>query len=274
MKFSAYKIEYKENGTSKQIPVKNILDHINSTPMQSRFLNYIRLDDVTHKNGYSLCKFTNERYSAPGIGRKNSSITDIPLQQGEYIAEETFILICHTRNIILVQYNLYGPKAFPIADYISIQGFNNNFTRDNFSISPIMNDDAGKQLIRKKNITNISLRISYNENTLSDIQETLGFNKDALPNETEKIELSIKSQKDKFINISKYLPFLDRSEVDKLRITGKDNDDIQKTVDLLNGKLEYEKNISRNKNSKRYLGTDVYTALEEAYKKFIDEGNI
>lgn len=272
MKFEAFKLDYGD----KIVPVKDILDCIKNIPLNNRFKDHIRLEKINHHNGYSLGTFTKERHNSPALGHNNNNTTDIPLNNDEWIAEETTVLLCHSRNIMIVQYNHVGPRASAIGAYLSKIGIDNNITQNHITTIPIIDNDMANQILDNVTINKVSVRVAGNEQTLrllSDSEAIGGTS--GIPEGIQDIEIIIRAPQRQ--TLSKPIPFISnllskKDDVNKLKITGKSNrDDRSQEIDLLKGKLKHEKNIQRNTTTKRFNLQDIYDGLQESYNLFIEQ---
>lgn len=275
MKFHAFRINYND----VILPIRNILDGINSISIERRYNNFIpglRLETLTHNNnGYSICTFAIERYNSPGVAKPTSATTDITLTDDEFISEETSVLICHTRNIIIIQFNNHGPRASAIAEYLSAHAVNIGTISTHFNFSPILDTKTAEEIIRNNNIQKVSMKIALNETTLSTLADGLPLGENNIPNNTKEIEIKVSAKSNYLGPISNMTRFLRGEDCKKFVITGRDKDTNEKSVfNLLKGKLEFDKDITRNRVTKRFNRSDINQGLTEAYNQFIDDSVI
>ena len=275
MKLIAYEFRINDEKNTKianALPIKEILDNMLSLPLAQRFdkSNSIRLASVTHKNGYSLCKFTKRRDDGPGKGNLNGDTEDIVLNKNEFFAEESCALICHGSNTMIVQFSMHGPRAFQISEYLSIFAFDNKLVTDFFTIIPIFDAKMKDKIMKAAYIKQIDAVINYDKTHTTKKTSVNGVD---LAANCDELRISMRvNGKNNFLSLEsakqKIREFMKKDNVSGLKANVKfDEEGKLQLCDLEKHKLQNEVKIKKNAGH-RYDINDINKSLEDSYNQW------
>ena len=282
MKFIAYKFMKSEDGEvypidNERLPIKQILDNIMSKKIENRYNGgSIRLENVTHydSDGYSMAIFGQERSSGPGRGRKKDVTVDFNLDAEEFFAEQTMVLFCHSRNIMICQFNQHGAKGHGICDYVSSWANKNGILTHQFFSELIVEKAVVNRILARNEIKGIS-GVVYCANTTNTSLKLTG--KD-LPSNLHKVQFSMKPEKQggKLENSVEFIRNAMKDvDVSDLVVRARLNDEGEFiNYNLQNHRVYYERSISRNETSHRYVESEITAALKDAYTDFTSNNKL
>lgn len=230
---------------------------------------------------FNICRL---RDDAPGITSTISSeLSNIPLEENEYIAEDINGLYDSEKRILMLQRNIRSLSPTGLQVYFQVfldKLIPNNDHLINFQ--PIMDIDSIKKAKRKKVYRKLSLRVANNhisklvENKVGKAFKEL----EGLEGASIEIIISSDKQKKSKLKTKEVKGLIETIENDKelflkAEISGKENDEapIEK-FDLLHGKLREKRRY--NVPPKTYLNPDaVLDDITPAYisnirKRIID----
>ncbi|HAO6535996.1 TPA: hypothetical protein IQC46_002711, partial [Listeria monocytogenes] len=210
----------------------------------------------------NLCRL---REDTPGITSTISSeLSNIPLEENEYIAEDINILYDNGHHVMMIQRNIHSLSATGLQVYLQNMleqmDPNNNLT---ISLEPILDIYALKKAKSKDLYRKITLRVATNKvGKLLDDPIGRSFEQlESIEGATIEITISSESKKKSKLKTGEIRKIIETIEQErelysKAEISGKDSEDstIEK-FDLLKGKLRIQKFY--NVPTKKYLDPDT-----------------
>lgn len=250
-----------------------LLDYINKLNLEDRNIviqgEQARLSKISlHQDKpyelfqLNLCRL---REDTPGITSTISSeLSNIPLEENEYIAEDINILYDNGHHVMMIQRNIHSLSATGLQVYLQNMleqmDPNNNLT---ISLEPILDIYALKKAKSKDLYRKITLRVATNKvGKLLDDPIGRSFEQlESIEGATIEITISSESKKKSKLKTGEIRKIIETIEQErelysKAEISGKDSEDstIEK-FDLLKGKLRIQKFY--NVPTKKYLDPDT-----------------
>ncbi|MBF2477534.1 DUF6731 family protein [Listeria marthii] len=250
-----------------------LLDYINKLNLEDRNIviqgEQARLSKISlHQDKpyelfqLNLCRL---REDTPGITSTISSeLSNIPLEENEYIAEDINILYDNGHHVMMIQRNIHSLSATGLQVYLQNMleqmDPNNNLT---ISLEPILDIYALKKAKSKDLYRKITLRVATNKvgKLLNDPIGRSFEQLESIEGATIEITISSESKKKSKLKTGEIRKIIETIEQErelysKVEISGKDSEDstIEK-FDLLKGKLRIQKFY--NVPTKKYLDPDT-----------------
>ncbi|EAC5079593.1 TPA: hypothetical protein RD852_000723 [Listeria monocytogenes] len=250
---------FEDEKNHKLYDMLSLLNYINKLKLEDRNLiiqgEQARLSKIIlHQDKpyelfqLNLCRL---REDTPAIATTISSeLSNIPLEENEYIAEDINILYDNGHHVLMVQRNIHSLSASGLQVYF--QNMLEQMDPDNsltISLEPLLDINVLKKAKSKDLYRKVTLRVATNKvgQLLEDPIERSFEQLKSIEGATMEITISANSGKKSKLKTSEIRKIIESIEQErelysKAEVSGKDNEDstIEK-FDLLKGKLRVQK---------------------------------
>lgn len=272
MKIFAYKL----HNRTPALPMATRIENIVALPLEQRNKiidgTVVRLEEAQRIDGLWLCDFIKIRMDhGPAKGSLQQHVEGFHLAAEEGFSEETAILYDPDHEIVVAQYNHYGPRISSIEEYLSL------FFHDNtagYDFLPRYVDDIHRRLRRKGIFRRIELAIAprlLNEGDMAagfGLHEALSLSKSTGADNVS-ITISVRGRK-QCLNpgVRNLLHWAlqkakgaDADVINTCKVAARDNDTSPlETLDLVAARLSKEVQINPG-GDKRYPRAERWVAL-------------
>lgn len=276
IKFHYFEVLEKDNTN-----LDEICTHAQKLALPERLKNIsntdVRLDEIRKDEADSdlwlmkFCRIRKENY--PSITTPSSVATDLILEDGEYLSEETFAIYSIKKNCFVIQYNHFAVRPNKIIEYFNVIAAGLNLKK--YQLMPILTNDILEKYRNKKIVTSIDvvvegvnsadLLIAQDQSLTEALKVSIGANASRMQlqlsvdarDKTNKLEYSLIER------IKNFIQERDQAK-DSLKITAKENpDDTCEVLDLISERKvsEYDASSISLTLGNRYGDADLYRLL-------------
>ncbi|WP_370934904.1 DUF6731 family protein [Amycolatopsis sp. cg13] len=278
-----------KQGEPNKIDLSPILRKIGEMPFSLKSRRYQQVGN----SGDLLCtwvdsteyplkfKFAAIRRNALPQSELEGQLRDLVLADNEGICESSHVCVFED-GIIGIENNFYGPRPSRLAGYLLSAG---SSAVSDFVLESLIRGDAARQLLNKKEIRAIELRIrSPYAEVISELDETLGqaLKSIASAGNAETVSIVLRPGPYRKVNLNpRFIPLLRRLlgredlRENTLRMTATLLDPETRKpgeVNLLDDKLVSTRKILRANRRTRVLdSSDAYEKIVDAYNELHDD---
>lgn len=279
---------------SETLPLlETLIKNISAQPLDKRLRQVttrpIRLEEsvAPDKNFQGVWRLSFLKFRAEGPGRVSlgKAAESITLEEGESFSEDTAALYDPEKNVLILQYNHYGPRAQAIEDYFTVYSGQEHA---NYSFQLQINRDAQARLKNKKVFTRLKFRIAPDQISKHWKEANIGlstaFKRTAKIADGDWITVEIGLDRkeynrslDLFDNLKGFIGLVDepREAVSQLEITGREDVGFAiDPVDLLKERVRRSYNNLDLDMGRRIPMETRWNCLYDAYSTWKQSGVI
>ena len=233
-----------------------------------------RLDDA-HKRSSDvyLLNFITLEYSGPGRVRRGQPTSDFAMRSDEFFTPETAALYDHQQRVVLMESTQGGMGTGAVAHYF--EQFADKGTE--YRLIPVVDTEIAAKARRFGSYRKLYMRVKMLPMSLSndaadvDLVEAFG---EGLGAETIDIELKAGRRKRNTLDVWKLRESLDamlsRDSIEKLEITGREDDDAQtETIDMIQHRERRQEYLNIDSGTRRVSSGTRWESLIGMHYDFL-----